>query len=387
MTRRTSRKPVRKNSRRRTSRGYRTADTSELVRAAESYRMSFPRGGTKSNLEERRHYAAARRELSRRRTSLQRNNSTYYSVHIPFSKTPTEWHPTSSTGPFAVLSRGKFSTVQQAHDWAREHLGYKPVYKVVPHTLHENSRARYTRAWRGLDQGIDQGTQLRGTNPEGLTWDEWRAAARTGGLHTAKLIAAWRAGEDPIEHRDLRRNGGMTWLDKPVGPGTKGWSRFGGLYRSGDYAFDGSSPFSPGRVEVFLPSGHEALGRARDIDEANEIVNAHRNSVQRNGKPIGKIEDDTPIVPWIVADGVIIDAQHGLGRPLSEKMELSLANGLVKKAQVVYKNNESFRKKIRARGNKGRDTLYAFMHHWLAAAIKKRNPALYKQMEKRSRGT
>jgi hypothetical protein len=158
MTRRTSRKPVRRNSRQRTSRG------------------------------------------------LRRNSSTYYSVHIPFSKTPTEWHPTSSTGPFAVLSRGKFSTVQQAHDWAQEHLGYKPVYKVVPHTLHENSRARYTRAWRQIG-GSHRDPADQGTNPEGLTWNEWRAAARTGGLHTAKLIAAWRAGEDPIEHRDLRRNG------------------------------------------------------------------------------------------------------------------------------------------------------------------------------------
>ena len=97
MTRRTSRKPVRRNSRRRTSRGLRR---------------------------------------------LRRNSSTYYSVHIPYSKTPTVWHPDRPDGPFSTLSRGKFSTVQEAHDWAQERLGHKPVYKVVPHTLEENSRIR-----------------------------------------------------------------------------------------------------------------------------------------------------------------------------------------------------------------------------------------------------
>jgi hypothetical protein len=44
------------------------------------------------------------------------------------------------------------------------------------------------------------------TNREGLTWDEWRAAAGTGGLTTAKLLAAWRAGEDPTEYRVMKKN-------------------------------------------------------------------------------------------------------------------------------------------------------------------------------------
>ena len=233
MTRRTSRKPVRRNSRRRTSRGLRR---------------------------------------------LRRNSSTYYSVHIPYSKTPTVWHPDRPDGPFSTLSRGKFSTVQEAHDWAQERLGHKPVYKVVPHTLEENSRirknsemqqfelksaysdpsaahekcmkiksaggknvlmrkgsdgrwtisfvadaetgatfgaprtlernsrARYTRDWRQIG-GSHRDPADQGTNREGLTWNEWRAAAGTGGLTTAVLLAAWRAGEDPTEYRAMKRNG------------------------------------------------------------------------------------------------------------------------------------------------------------------------------------
>jgi hypothetical protein len=104
MTRRTSRKPAR-----RTSRG---------------------------------HIHVRRSSKKTRRASLRRNDRTYYSVRIPFSKTPTVWHPDKPTGPFNVLDRGAFRTVQEAHDWAHEHLGRKPVYTVVPHTLLENSRRR-----------------------------------------------------------------------------------------------------------------------------------------------------------------------------------------------------------------------------------------------------
>lgn len=42
------------------------------------------------------------------------------------------------------------------------------------------------------------------TNPNGLTFDEWLAAAHRSedkgkGVHTLILISAWQAGEDPCE--------------------------------------------------------------------------------------------------------------------------------------------------------------------------------------------
>lgn len=54
----------------------------------------------------------------------------YYTVRIPFSERPTMWHPTENTGPFAVLTRGAFRDENEAHEWAREHLGYAPVFEV-----------------------------------------------------------------------------------------------------------------------------------------------------------------------------------------------------------------------------------------------------------------
>lgn len=50
----------------------------------------------------------------------------YYTILIPWSDTPTEWHPTEKTGPFAVLSRGAFWRETDAHAWAAEHLGGQP---------------------------------------------------------------------------------------------------------------------------------------------------------------------------------------------------------------------------------------------------------------------
>ncbi len=47
---------------------------------------------------------------------------TYYTLLIPYSEHPTEWHPTEKFGPFAILTRGAFGTEADAHAWARANL-------------------------------------------------------------------------------------------------------------------------------------------------------------------------------------------------------------------------------------------------------------------------
>lgn len=59
---------------------------------------------------------------------------TYFSVLVPFSKHPTEWHPTSSTGPFKVLSRGFFRSQEAAIKWAVDHLQGQP-YEIREYPL------------------------------------------------------------------------------------------------------------------------------------------------------------------------------------------------------------------------------------------------------------
>ena len=56
----------------------------------------------------------------------------YYTVIIPWSDTPTLWHPTDRTGAFAALSRGAFRTLPEAETWADNALEGQPY--TVRHT-------------------------------------------------------------------------------------------------------------------------------------------------------------------------------------------------------------------------------------------------------------
>jgi hypothetical protein len=53
---------------------------------------------------------------------------------------------------------------------------------------------------------------------------------------------------------------------------------------------------------------------------------------------------------------------------------------LAKRAEATYAANESFRKIIKSRGDRGRDSLYAFMRHWLASDLHKNSPRIYARL-------
>lgn len=50
----------------------------------------------------------------------------YFSCVIPYTSTPTAWHPTEATGPFATLVRGSFPTVDAAVAWGKANLAGNP---------------------------------------------------------------------------------------------------------------------------------------------------------------------------------------------------------------------------------------------------------------------
>lgn len=79
-----------------------------------------------------------------------------------------------------------------------------------------------------------------------------------------------------------------------------------------------------------------------------------------------KIEIDTPLLPIIVADCVIAELSHYYGQPLTDNDRLLSAN-LALTADRIYSVNDTFHRRIRGRG--GRDYLYCFMRHWLAAEM------------------
>lgn len=64
----------------------------------------------------------------------------YWTLLVPFvpSAYATEWHPTESTGPWAVLTRGAFDTEGEAIEWARAHLHGTPY--TLRHTESEGEK-------------------------------------------------------------------------------------------------------------------------------------------------------------------------------------------------------------------------------------------------------
>lgn len=60
------------------------------------------------------------------RVKYQLHETGYYTILIPWSDKPTQWHPTTKVGPFAVLSRGAFRHAEEAEEWAKEHLDGQP---------------------------------------------------------------------------------------------------------------------------------------------------------------------------------------------------------------------------------------------------------------------
>ena len=78
-----------------------------------------------------------------------------------------------------------------------------------------------------------------------------------------------------------------------------------------------------------------------------------------------RIEDETPILPFVIADSVTRELEKYLGRQLDSRE--SLIERIVAKGDGCYQHDECFRRMIR--GTNGRDYMYMFMRHWLAAEL------------------
>jgi hypothetical protein len=105
---------------------------------------------------------------------------------------------------------------------------------------------------------------------------------------------------------------------------------------------------------------------------------------------MSRIENETPILPDVIADAVVRETLLYIGdhrskfpsRPRAEAERAlndpELPAGLAGRAEIVYGKHEHFRKHIKSAN--GRDYLYAFMRHWLAADVKRNWPDVYAEM-------
>ena len=89
-----------------------------------------------------------------------------------------------------------------------------------------------------------------------------------------------------------------------------------------------------------------------------------------------RIEHDTPLVPRAVASGVWEEAGTWLGEELPREW---LAR-LTERAEALYASNARVGRQLRGPGNGGRDWLWTFMRHWLAALIWRQCPDLHARL-------
>jgi hypothetical protein len=88
------------------------------------------------------------------------------------------------------------------------------------------------------------------------------------------------------------------------------------------------------------------------------------------------IEHDTPIVPKAVAEAVWEEASVWL----DEELPRAWIGELTERANVIYAHNHRFRHVIRRKGNTGRECLWAFTRHWLAALLWKHRRELHARL-------
>lgn len=88
------------------------------------------------------------------------------------------------------------------------------------------------------------------------------------------------------------------------------------------------------------------------------------------------LERETPLVAIAAARQVVEEVSSYLDHPLPGRFAARLAH----RARVNFANSTSFREKLSRPGDAGRENLYLFLRHWLAAFLHADHPALYAQL-------
>ena len=89
-----------------------------------------------------------------------------------------------------------------------------------------------------------------------------------------------------------------------------------------------------------------------------------------------QLEDCTPLVAIAIARQVIEEASRWLGEPLPARY----AAGLAHRARRFFVHSPRHRRRWIASPDMGRDWLYTFMRHWLAARLHTERPALHARL-------
>jgi hypothetical protein len=97
-----------------------------------------------------------------------------------------------------------------------------------------------------------------------------------------------------------------------------------------------------------------------------------RLDFKKSGRRRPDLIRETGLIPFAAAQSVIEETSRFLGVPLPRRFAVRLST----QAILIYANSVSFRQKLRRPGERGRDMLYLFMRHWLAARLHSERPDL-----------
>jgi hypothetical protein len=101
-----------------------------------------------------------------------------------------------------------------------------------------------------------------------------------------------------------------------------------------------------------------------------------RLAFKKRGRRRPDLIRDTGLIPFAAAQIVVEEISRFLGVPLPCRFAVRLSA----QAVLIYANSESFRRKLRGPGERGRDLLYLFMRHWLAARLQSERPAWFHRL-------
>ena len=93
-------------------------------------------------------------------------------------------------------------------------------------------------------------------------------------------------------------------------------------------------------------------------------------------KRLPQIEVDTPLRAQAVAQSVWEEASLWL----DERLPRRWIGELIAQADAIYACNPRFRRRLRGAGNRGRDWLWVFTRHWLAALMREQRPGLHARL-------
>jgi len=147
-----------------------------------------------------------------------------------------------------------------------------------------------------------------------------------------------------------------------------------------DGDFQGVAPQDLTVLSKSRGMGAACIGCLRKHHQPGELCARckREGGARSNPAKFASIEHDTPIMPLVVADTVIEEVERYLNVTLPKRRKI--ADALAGRAEELYQYNADWRKKMLAKGNIGRDTLYSFMRHWLASTLQRQQPAMYRRL-------